>query len=117
MILDLQFNTGGDLFVGGALAQHVIPERTTLGVLHGRRFGFIPWKTTYLLVPEPESYGGPLVVLVNGETASMAEHVARALRRSGRARLIGERTLGAAGPRSTASMPRMAHGCPSGGTG
>lgn len=89
MVLDLRGNPGGrveeaaalvDLFVQGGV---IVSTRRRAGgddVLQARA--------------SAEDWSFPVVVLVDGETASAAEIVAGALRELGRAQLVGARTYG-----------------------
>ena len=56
----------------------------------------------------------PLVVLVDGDTASAAEVLAGALKENGRARLIGQNTFGKGCTQSLVKLP-AANGVPTGG--
>ncbi len=86
LVLDLRHNGGGE--VSGALgaAAFFVPE------------GPIIFEESRYNIRAHESTGGnvemPLVILVNGSTASSAEIVAGAIQDTGRAPLIGEQTFG-----------------------
>ncbi len=95
LILDLQYNAGGSFEVAREVGALLVREEALVGLLHNRLLGWISWKHPMRIRPRRNGYHGPLVVLVNGSTGSMAEHLARTLQRSGRALVIGERTLGA----------------------
>lgn len=90
LVLDLRGNPGGrldqavavaDLFLGGG----VIVETEGRGPGASRR---------YEAAAGADDYLGPLVVLVDGETASAAEIVAGSLQAARRARLVGSPTWG-----------------------
>src|SRR6185295_7036544 len=59
-------------------------------------------------------YTLPLVVLVDGDTASAAEVLAGALKENGRARLVGQTTFGKGCTQSLVKLP-SANGLPTGG--
>lgn len=88
IILDLRDSVGGDIQTMFALISCFIPPGTPL----------FATKTDYVasLVVSTGGYQTslPLVVLVNRESYSAAEMLAEVLQRSGRARLVGERTAG-----------------------
>lgn len=90
LVLDLRDNPGGvleeavavaDLFVGSGL---IVETR-------GRVAGESATRTAS---PSPNDRGFPLVILVNGGSASASEIVAGALHDLGRATLVGSRTYG-----------------------
>jgi carboxyl-terminal processing protease len=94
LVLDLRGNGGGDLdalrrFAGGFFAR---TEDLTLGWLHGRRrrqaLRASRWATG-------RTYDGPLVIVVDSESASAAEVFARTVQLRGRGLVIGDRTGGA----------------------
>lgn len=90
MILDMRDNPGGLVFEAIGVASQFLPEGTTI-YQERDRAGSVRSVTT---TGEGVALDLPLVVLVNGNSASAAEIVAAALRDSGRASLLGERTYG-----------------------
>jgi C-terminal processing protease CtpA/Prc len=93
LVLDLRGNPGGIVDSVDATAGAFLPAGTLLSTAQGRwhLFGvrrFIADRTTGV------SYRGPLVVLVDGETASGAETLARALQYYHRAIIVGTHTAG-----------------------
>lgn len=97
LVLDLRGNPGG------AVADALLMADLFLGA--GRRLvrfegGSLSPAARALREKAYESraseadFGGPLVALVDGSSASASELLAMALRESGRARLVGERTFG-----------------------
>jgi len=102
IILDLRNNPGGYLHVGVQIASEFLPYDAT--VLYEERRD----------VDEPVRYaaerGGlatdlPMVVLVNGGSASAAEIVAGAIRDNDRGALIGTVTYGKGSVQSTHTLP------------
>ncbi len=90
LILDLRGNPGGVLEAAGAVAGDFLDHGTIVsadGRLREARFRIAA-------TPGDLIDGAPMVVLVNGESASAAEILAAALRQNGRAMLIGSRTYG-----------------------
>jgi carboxyl-terminal processing protease len=57
----------------------------------------------------------PMVVLVNGDTASAAELLAGALKENNRATLIGQTTFGKGCTQAVLELPKVAGGVPTGG--
>jgi C-terminal processing protease CtpA/Prc len=93
LVLDLRGNPGGIVDSVDATAGAFLPAGTLLSTAQGRWhfFGvrrFVADRTTGV------SYRGPLVVLVDGETASGAETLARALQYYHRAIIVGTHTAG-----------------------
>lgn len=91
LVLDLRDNPGGLLSEAVAAVSLFVADGVvcvTDGVHHGRR--------TYDVSGTAPLAGVPLVVLVDGESASAAEVVAAALGDHGRATLVGRRTYGKA---------------------
>jgi carboxyl-terminal processing protease len=89
IILDLRDNGGGYLDAGIAVASQFIDD----GVIVYEKYG------DGAQVPHEALSGGlatelPLVVLVNGNSASASEIVAGAIQDAGRGRLVGELTYG-----------------------
>ncbi len=92
MILDLRYNTGGDVFCLELIAGLFLPDRQALGsavksglsprAIASRRPRFTPY------------YEGEVAVLVSGSTSSAAEILTHALRNNRRSTVIGQRTVG-----------------------
>jgi hypothetical protein len=114
LILDLRVHGGGFLNEMDVLFSHLYDERTVLVHMETRAAAFregIPdphllrlaapatiVRQAHVVLPaEPRSplTQAEVVVLTSGYTGSAAEHLALALRRTGRATLIGETTAGA----------------------
>lgn len=89
LILDLRDNRGGRLEEAQAIAEIFLPPGTIIG-----------WERSGTEHPLPRVAKGeaphpyPLVVLINGGTASAAEVLAGGLKQHGRAVLIGQPTAG-----------------------
>ncbi|MEM8870934.1 MAG: S41 family peptidase [Pseudomonadota bacterium] len=124
LILDLRDNPGGS-FAMRHLMGHCISDDTDAGVLLGRTWyaenahvpdrahtgALRPWRGSSLVglwrhlaeqpvtrvqfEPMQPTYGGPIAILINRDTASAAEMVAEVLQHTRRAVLIGERSAGA----------------------
>lgn len=123
LIIDLRAN-GGGAFAVVPLVQHLLDEPLDAGAFVARQWAASegraptladarqvePWTgwsirdfwrsvredriTRITFSPEGPHYGGPVYVLISGETASAAEMATDALKSVGRTTLIGERTAG-----------------------
>jgi carboxyl-terminal processing protease len=89
LILDLRNNPGGILDEAVGTVSQFLREGNV--VLEKDSAGRV---TPVRVTSGGRAYDFPLVVLVNGGTASAAEIVAGALQDSGRARIIGDKTFG-----------------------
>lgn len=93
LILDLRDNHGGEVDAAIGVASLFLPPGLSVLTIRGR---VQAPQTIRTAAPPPayHSYRGPLVVLVNGDTASAAEVVAAALEEHDRAVIAGEPTFG-----------------------
>src|SRR5262249_28263361 len=89
LILDLRGNGGGCLEAAVETARRFVAN----GVIASTENYDAKLSTIYQS-RNPDAWGVPLVVLVDGETASAAEVLAGAMKENGRARLIGQPTFG-----------------------
>lgn len=89
LILDLRDNEGGYLGWGCAVASFFLKEKLTVMRAQTRDGTQVSCETE-----GPPLWTGPMVVLVNRHSASVAEIVAGALQDYRRGKLIGERTAG-----------------------
>lgn len=92
IVLDLRNNPGGLVSEVTTVASQFVPGGTVI-YIQQRRDG--QQETVRTTGNDGAALDVPMVVLVNRATASAAEMLAGALRDSGRAQLIGERTFGA----------------------
>ncbi len=90
LVLDLRGNPGGLLDASVSIASHFL-ERGVVVTLESGQGGV----TSYLVRPRAPRYTGPLVVLIDGGSASASEVVAGALQDAG-VKLVGARTYGKA---------------------
>jgi carboxyl-terminal processing protease len=90
LIIDLRNNPGGVLEAAAAVADDFLDGGTIVsadGRLREARFSMEA-------TPGDMAAGAPIVILVNGASASASEILAAALRQNGRATLVGRRTYG-----------------------
>jgi len=92
LILDLRNNPGGLLKVAVRVADKFLPEGKLIVTSKGRNPMIAPEERYYSKSKPHPRY--PMVVLINGGSASASEIVAGALKVHGRATLVGERTYG-----------------------
>ncbi|SFG57857.1 S41 family peptidase [Pedobacter insulae] len=91
LILDLRNNGGGILQEAVKIVNLFVPENLLIVVQKGRN----PAKTVrYESVTKPIALNLPLVVLINGSSASASEIVAGALQDLDRAAIVGQRSYG-----------------------
>ncbi|MDA0244983.1 MAG: S41 family peptidase [Chloroflexi bacterium] len=100
-ILDLRDNPGGFLDASVAIADIFLPESVVLY----ERSNNGNFDTSFTADDGDIAEDIPLVVLVNGGSASASELVAGALRDNGRAILIGEQTFGKGSVQQIRSLP------------
>ncbi|WP_353719886.1 S41 family peptidase [Dyadobacter sp. 676] len=94
LVIDLQNNGGGGSAVGSVLESFFLPAQTSLLEFKTRNGSSRSDMTVdWLLEPR---YEKPLYILVNRHTASAAEAFAFALQKHGRAKIVGQRSAGAA---------------------
>lgn len=91
LILDLRRNPGGLLEQGVRVAEMFLPKGLEIVSVRGRE-GRYPTQVRRSENQNPETM--PLVLLINGETASASEIVAAAMQDWRRARLVGEESFG-----------------------
>ncbi|XP_010243687.1 PREDICTED: carboxyl-terminal-processing peptidase 1, chloroplastic isoform X2 [Nelumbo nucifera] len=89
-VLDLRDNLGGLVQVGIEVAKLFLNEGETVTYTVGRD----PQYQRNIVAENSPSVTSPVIVLVNGKTASASEIVATALHDNCRAVLVGERTYG-----------------------
>lgn len=89
LVLDLRGNAGG-LFRQALLAADAFLSEGTIVSVRSRLAKTRRW----LANPDESLAGVPIVVLVDGRTASAAELVAAALQENGRATVMGQRSFG-----------------------
>src|SRR6185503_19784269 len=94
LVIDLRDNGGGYVETAQAIAGEFLPKGSVL-LWERTNLGGGKYKDTSTLVPSTGvAQHLPIVVLVNGGTASAAEIFAAALREHGRAKSIGVKTYG-----------------------
>src|SRR5262245_42200103 len=91
LVLDLRRNPGGLLKQAIQVAETFLPKGIEIVSVRGRE-GRYPSQVYRSENQNPETM--PLVVLINGETASASEIVAAAVQDRRRARLVGEESFG-----------------------
>jgi carboxyl-terminal processing protease len=87
LVLDLRGNLGGSYEAALQVAELFLPEGVIV-YTHSRT------KEEVRRANNPDALAVPMVVLVDGETASAAEIVAGALKDNNRAKLVGQTTFG-----------------------
>lgn len=90
LIIDLRNNPGGVLEAASASADEFLEQGTIVSADGRSSDAQFRMEAT----PGDIAAGAPIVVLVNGASASAAEILAAALRQNDRARLVGRRTYG-----------------------
>ena len=91
LILDLRGNGGGLLREAVNIVNLFVPKNEPVVETKGR---IAEWDKSYRTLSEPEDATMPLVVLVDGGSASASEIVSGALQDLDRAVVVGERTFG-----------------------
>lgn len=91
LILDLRGNGGGLLREAVSIVNLFVPKNQLVVETRGR---ISEWDKTYKTLSEPMDAEMPLVVLVDGQSASASEIVSGALQDLDRAVIVGERTFG-----------------------
>ena len=105
VILDLRGNPGGLGAMAIPVAAEFVSAPTVLGTLQFRTFS-----QTFTAQPSlgRTPYTGPLVILTDEGTASASEILAGGLQEAGRARVVGDTTLGAVLPSVVEALPHGA---------
>ena len=101
VIIDLRGNPGGIGIMAMGIAGFFIAEE-------GKQLGMMTMRDAtlkFVVFPRPETYDGPLAVLVDGGSASTAEIFAQGMQDLGRARIFGSLTAGAALPSDIVRLP------------
>lgn len=91
IVLDLRNNPGGYVHEAITVASQFLPEGTTI---YRKQERGAAEEAVASIGNDGAALDVPLVVLVNRASASASEMVAAALRDSGRAQIVGERTFG-----------------------
>ncbi len=101
IILDLRGNPGGIGAMAMGMAGWFVPEKGMhLGTMYTRA-----GELKFIVTPRPQTYAGPVAILIDGLSASTSEILAGGMKDIGRARLFGELTAGAALPSNIERLP------------
>ena len=101
VILDLRGNPGGIGIMAMGIAGFFIDK-------DGQKLGEMKLRDAtlkFVIFPRPETYAGPLAILVDEGSASTSEILAGGLQDLGRARIFGVRSAGAALPSDIIRLP------------
>ena len=101
IIMDLRGNPGGIGIMAMGIAGFFVDKA-------GLKLGDMKMRDTtlkFVIFPRPETYTGPLAILVDGGSASTSEILAGGLQDLKRARIFGTRTAGAALPSDIVRLP------------
>lgn len=104
-ILDLRDNPGGLLYEAVNIVNLFVPKGKEVVSTRGK---VKQWSRSYSTLNAPVDLQSPLVVLVNGSSASASEIVAGSLQDYDRAVLIGQRTFGKGLVQTTRQLPYQA---------
>lgn len=100
IIIDLRGNPGGFGGMAPGIAGVLETKQISLGAMKLRT-----GRQAFIVFPQKDAYLGPVVVLVDGGSASTSEILAAGLQENGRATIVGERTMGAALPSIFGKLP------------
>lgn len=100
LILDLRGNPGGIAGMAMGATGLMVQTNVSLGTMKMRA-----GEIYFACFPQPGAFTGPVVVLVDGSSASTSEIFAAGLQELGRAVVVGERTAGAALPSMFQELP------------
>ncbi|HUK89188.1 MAG TPA: S41 family peptidase [Blastocatellia bacterium] len=100
LIIDLRGNPGGFGGMAPGIAGMLVTEQASLGVMK-MRSGF----QGMVAFPQPRPFRGPVVILMDGLSASTSEVFAAGLQELGRAVVVGQRSAGAALPSIIQKLP------------
>jgi carboxyl-terminal processing protease len=101
LVLDLRGNPGGIGAMAMGICGYLFEES-------GQQLGTMSTRDTnlkFVVFPRPQTFAGPVAVLVDGCSASTSEIFAGGLQDLGRARIFGTRTAGAALPSIVVKLP------------
>jgi carboxyl-terminal processing protease len=101
IILDLRENPGGLIGEAVRVGGLFLPPNTSLASVVDRVDG----TSTLRTLGRPLFPDTPLVILVDGQSASASEMIAGVLKELGRATIVGERTAGALGGAIEVALP------------
>jgi carboxyl-terminal processing protease len=110
LILDLRGNGGGVFESSIDTARRFLQTGIVTSTQHQN-----PALNRVYQAKNPKALTVPMVVLVNGDTASAAEVLAGALKDNGRATLIGQTTFGKGCTQTVLQLPNTGGGVPTGG--
>jgi len=100
LIIDLRGNPGGLTLMAPGIYGRLSTTEVSLGTMH-RRYG----TEEFTAYPQRGAFLGPVAVLVDSASASTSEILTAGLQESGRARVFGELTAGAALPSLFRQLP------------
>lgn len=100
IIIDLRGNPGGLGGMAPGIAGVLETKQISLGAMKLRS-----GRQAFIVFPQKDAYLGPVVIMVDGGSASTSEIFAAGLQESGRATIVGERTMGAALPSIFGKLP------------
>jgi carboxyl-terminal processing protease len=102
LIIDLRDNGGGILESAVQIVNLFVPKGKEVLTMKGK---VSQWDRTYRTYSEPVDTVMPVVVLINGSSASASEIVSGALQDMDRAVLVGQRSFGKGLVQSTRNLP------------
>ncbi|QNM85172.1 S41 family peptidase [Polaribacter pectinis] len=91
LVFDLRYNPGGSLLESINISNFFLPKGKTIVTTKAK---IKKWSNTYRTTNEPLDLEIPIVVLVNGRSASASEIVSGSLQDYDRAVIMGERSFG-----------------------